>query len=40
MVMLPLASRIPVRKVIEEMWPSPVARRLRMNRSDPGGKSD
>ena len=31
---------LPVRKVIEEMCPSPVARRLRIKRNDPGGRSD
>ena len=30
---------IPVRNVMEEMCPSPVARKLRMNRSAPGGRS-
>src|ERR1017187_6505612 len=30
---------IPVRKVMEEMCPSPVARKLRINRRVPGGRS-
>ena len=38
--MLQLASMVPVPNVIEEIWPSPVARRLKMNRSEPGGRSD
>jgi hypothetical protein len=36
----PAPSTIPERKVIEEMCPSPVARRLRMTRSEPSGRSD
>src|ERR1035437_5937131 len=40
MLMWPRAPSNPVRKVIEEMWPSPVARRLRMNRNPPAGRSD
>ena len=31
-------STIPVRKVIEETWPSPVARKLTMNRSAPSSR--
>ena len=31
---------MPLRKVIEEMWPSPVARRLMMNRLEPSGTPD
>ena len=34
------ASITPERKVIEEICPSPVARRLRMNRRDPSGRPD
>ena len=37
--MLPSTSSVPVRKVIEEMWPSPVARKLRTNRKEPGARS-
>ena len=33
------ALTVPVRKVMEEMCPSPVARRLRMKRSAPCGQS-
>ena len=33
-------SIAPERKVIDEMCPSPVARRLRMNRRDPSGRPD
>src|SRR5579872_4739928 len=31
---------MPVRKVIEEICPSPVARKLRIKRRAPGGRSD
>ena len=34
------ALTVPVRKVIEEMCPSPVARKLKMKRNAPRGKSD
>ena len=34
------ASITPVRNVIDEMCPSPVARRLRMNRFEPAGRPD
>ena len=40
MVMLLLSSNIPLRKAIEETWPSAVARKLRMKRNEPGGTSD
>ena len=36
----PSASMTPERKVIDEMCPSPVARRLRMNRREPSGRPD
>src|SRR5207248_645818 len=34
------ASTKPVRKVTEEMCPSPVARKLRIKRKEPGGRLD
>ena len=34
----PVSSITPLRKTIEEMCPSPVARRLMANLTDPGGK--
>ena len=33
-------STTPLRKVMDEMWPSPVARKLRMNRNASGGRLD
>ena len=39
-LMLALASNIPLRKAIEETCPSAVARKLRMKRKEPGGTSD
>ena len=39
--LVPVMSReLRLRKAIDEMWPSPVARRLMMKRSPPGGRSD
>ena len=37
-LMLYSASTVPERNVIEEMCPSPVARKLSTNRREPGGK--
>ena len=37
---VPSAAIIPDRKVSDEMWPSPTARRLRMKRNPPGGAPD
>jgi hypothetical protein len=34
------ASNNPLRKAMEETWPSAVARKLKMNRSEPGGTFD
>ena len=39
MTIPPPASIIPERNVMDEMWPSPVARRLMMTRSEPSGTS-
>ena len=38
--MLLSASNIPLRKAIEETWPSAVARKLRMKRNEPGATPD
>ncbi len=37
---VPVSSMVPVRKVIDDTWPSPTARRLRMKRIQPTGSSD
>ena len=34
------ASIVPLRNVIDEIWPSPVARRLSKNRRTPGSNPD